>query len=369
MSRKLLSYFIVITLILVGSVLGYFYQINKQKPLAEPIVPQAAKKEIPAATAPETIDTTDWKLYQNKKYGYEMKYPSDWDIITANLAPAEDFSAPVFSLSEAKILSQVSIGNIHEITPGETIETGLPWADSKSQLNEKRWIKVDGKNAILVEFFQSSLGRRNGKMGRARREIKVINGNLSYIITLDEENDDLEVLDSSRLWKNKAIMDAMAESFRFLDTAAIFEKPAGIVYANPVFGFTLALPEGWEKYQVSIQKDKGDDNHTYIYFMMPTTDKLGGAYDKNTGKLIPDMADIFVITATSLSTWNKDINSQECKTNPNPECPDESSVLAKNNKYVFTAHHGNGITPKDVQKFVTESAASGFFSGKFKLTN
>jgi putative hemolysin len=141
-----------------------------------------------------------------------------------------------------------------------------------------------------------------------------------------------------------------------------------MIYKNNEFNFSVTLPKEWEKYQVSIQKDKGDDKHTYIYFMMPTAEKSWtGSYDKNTGGVIPGMADIFVITANDLSTWNKDLNSKECKENPNPSCPYEGSVLAKNSKYVFDASYGNGLLPPDVQKFRAGDSAIKFLAGRFKL--
>jgi hypothetical protein len=141
-----------------------------------------------------------------------------------------------------------------------------------------------------------------------------------------------------------------------------------IIYKNTDYRFQVTFPKGWEKYQVSIQRDKGDDKHTYFYFMLPTTDKSwNGSYDKNTGGLIPGMVDIFVITANDLATWNKDLNSTECKQNPNPSCPFEGNVIAKNGKYVFDASYGNGLLPPDVQKFRVGKSAFEFLSGKFKF--
>jgi putative hemolysin len=144
--------------------------------------------------------------------------------------------------------------------------------------------------------------------------------------------------------------------------------PGGIIYTNTDYGFQVTLPKGWEKYQVSVQRDKGDDKHTYFYFMLPTSDKSWiGSYNKNTGKSIAGMVDIFVITANDLATWNKDLNSTECKENPNPSCPYEGSVVAKNNQYVFDAGYGNGLLPPDVEKFRSAKSAQEFLNGKFKL--
>ncbi|EKE19147.1 MAG: hypothetical protein ACD_9C00118G0001, partial [uncultured bacterium] len=167
--------------------------------------------------------------------------------------------------------------------------------------------------------------------------------------------------------------EAMLNSFRFLDKN-YFDNPdfeedmKKLSYSNEEFGFSVTLPEEWDKYQVSVQNDKGDDKHTYIYFMMPTVDKSwGGSFNKNTGKAIPGMVDIFVITATDLATWNNDTKSKECLENPNPSCPQIESVIGKNEKYVFTASYGNGTLPSDVEKFIEEGSAAKFLQGKFEI--
>lgn len=38
------------------------------------VEPQETVSEI----TPAEIDTSDWKIYRNEKYGFEVKYPSTW---------------------------------------------------------------------------------------------------------------------------------------------------------------------------------------------------------------------------------------------------------------------------------------------------
>lgn len=41
----------------------------------------AAESELESETEPETgIDTSDWQIYRNEEYNYEMKYPKDWTV-------------------------------------------------------------------------------------------------------------------------------------------------------------------------------------------------------------------------------------------------------------------------------------------------
>jgi hypothetical protein len=224
MDRKFINYFIAITLILIASFLILLYLIGKQEQAAEPLVQPISKDKVSRTASPEKVNTADWKLYQNKKYGYEMKYPADWEISTLNNVPADDFSAPSFYSSKSyengsKSHPELMIGNIHKIESRETIETNLPLgAGSDYILIDKKPMEIGGRDAMFVEYFQASYGRTNGKMGKARQQIKVINNGTSYLISIDEEDEDIDVLDSSKLWKNKAIFDAILESFRFLNS-------------------------------------------------------------------------------------------------------------------------------------------------------
>ena len=58
---------IVLAVVLVGGVLSYqYYWLPKE---------EVKKSE----TETPKDETADWKTYRNTKYGYEIKYPNDWD--------------------------------------------------------------------------------------------------------------------------------------------------------------------------------------------------------------------------------------------------------------------------------------------------
>ncbi len=168
-------------------------------------------------------NTSGWKIYQNKSFGYEIKYPADWKILTLGNVPAETFSAPTFQSpecysKESGICSSFEVGSIHKVEAGETIESGIPLgAGSNFRIIENKLMKIGGENVNFVEFYQAGYGRRNGEIGKVRQQIKMIHDGNAYVISLDEENDSIKILDSSKYWKNKAVLEAMAETFRFAD--------------------------------------------------------------------------------------------------------------------------------------------------------
>jgi hypothetical protein len=216
MNRKISAVFAITVILLVGGFLAFVFSWQCNIKEATPSVVQKVIK------ANKEIDTSNWKLYQNKIYGYEIKYPEDWKIITLGNVEPETFSAPDFQSPECfekigKTCSDLMVGNIHKIEKGETIESDIPLgAGSNYRLISKKPMKVGGEDAVFVEYFQPGYGRRNGTMGVARQQIKVIHESTSYLISLDEENDGIKVLDSSKYWKNADVFDTIITSFEFL---------------------------------------------------------------------------------------------------------------------------------------------------------
>lgn len=380
MNKKILLTSIALITISIGGFLIYFFLVlvANNDPTVPSGVPESVRpieKELPKMEEP-AADTTNWKLYQNKQYGYELKYPANWEIGTTFNADPATFSAPSFSLpncleNDSGVCPDFMIGNIHKVEPGETIKRDISF-DANDKIIAEKNIKISGKDASFIEYYQASYGRRDGSMGLVRQEMKVIHNGVLYRIYISEIEYPSKTngIKTSADWKYRKTFEAMLKSFRFLEDSDVLptvNTASGVLYTNKEFGFSVLLPLGWEKYQVSVQKDKGDDKHTYIYFLMPTTDKNASAYDKNTGKLIAGLTDIFAITATDLDTWNHDANSKECKENPTPDCLEIGNVVGKNSQYVFSASYGNGIIPKDAQKFVEEGSAAKFLSGKFNL--
>lgn len=375
MNKKVSIVMAILIVVLVGGLMAVLILLMGKRNQAVILEVPSVVQKSHVADATKDAKVNEWEIYQNTAYGYELEYPADWKIGTTFGADPKTFSAPGFTpvdCVDGTVCPSFAIGNVHEIAGGESVE-GDVRVNTSDKVIARSEIEISGEKAYFVEYYQTSYGRKDGGTGLVRQEIKLIHKNTVYRFYIDEYNPDINKIKTSADWEYKKVFEHMLETFKFvennaMDNPQIEKTTEEISYVNKDFKFSVALPTGWEKYQVSVQRDKGDDNHTYIYFMLPTSDKSwSGAYDKNTGKIIPGMVEIFVITAKDLATWNKDIASKECLNNPTPDCPDVNDVLAKDAKYVFTASYGNGMLPVDLQKFVKKGTATEFLEGKFKL--
>ena len=77
LNKKFAITFVVLLLLGGGAYAGISYWQNQQ--VVNEVVPTFSSR--PLATAdPNT--TADWKTYTNTQYGFEFKYPADWDLFT-----------------------------------------------------------------------------------------------------------------------------------------------------------------------------------------------------------------------------------------------------------------------------------------------
>jgi len=90
-------------LISLGVILGLRLSL-KQKP--QPTPPQSV--QAPAISQPtqapqqkqEPIDTSNWKTYRNEEYGFEVRYPTNWEVEESNLFVYEDKYMPSIEFGE-----------------------------------------------------------------------------------------------------------------------------------------------------------------------------------------------------------------------------------------------------------------------------
>ncbi|MDD2935099.1 MAG: hypothetical protein PHX25_01350 [Candidatus Pacebacteria bacterium] len=68
---------ILISIIVLGIILGGFYLISKTGNQSDDV---NNTNEIATTTEQTLLDTSDWETCRNDEYGYEFKYPKDWYI-------------------------------------------------------------------------------------------------------------------------------------------------------------------------------------------------------------------------------------------------------------------------------------------------
>jgi hypothetical protein len=74
---------IIVAVIALGATAVYIVQRQeagkvRQKGVATTPEKPVVQPEEPTTTGP--IDTANWKVYRNKEYGFELKYPKEWEI-------------------------------------------------------------------------------------------------------------------------------------------------------------------------------------------------------------------------------------------------------------------------------------------------
>src|SRR3989338_1795235 len=83
MNRKIIITIIsLIILVLIGGGVVWYLKVYKSAP-NQPVTKNGGNA---TATSTEEIDTSDWLTYRDEQYGFEVKYPREWDIQNGNPA-------------------------------------------------------------------------------------------------------------------------------------------------------------------------------------------------------------------------------------------------------------------------------------------
>ena len=266
MNKKISTAIVVFVIVLVGGLLTVLFLMNERSMIKNPETAEIVPKNNEVKTT-ASINITDWKVYKNTAYNYELKYPADWIIGTTFGANPETFSAPSFTPANCfddGVCPSFSVGNVHEIGKDEKIEDGIS-LNTEDRIIAKGEIEISGEKASFVEYYQASYGRGDGGMGLVRQEIKLIHNNTMYRFYIEEHNSDINKIKTSNDWKYKKVFEDMLESFVFTDskkteTSSSLQNSSQAPSSEEELVSVLADKYQKEEKEVSItiKKEEGD---------------------------------------------------------------------------------------------------------------
>lgn len=165
---------------------------------------QKNKALSPAAQQPQALtaatstpdETADWKTYRNDKYGFEMRYPLDWQeqlygdgIAFLSASTIEYYKQGVYT----DIIPDIGISILSNPDNGPIEEIRKDWYASYPT---KEKITIDGHSAIRYDTTTSE-----------PPAVLIDNGKTSIVVGLYRKEDD----------RNKQIFDQALSTFKFTD--------------------------------------------------------------------------------------------------------------------------------------------------------
>jgi len=129
---------VILGLIVEGGILGYLRYFEKEIKVIT---------QISEIKKPEYQKIANWKIYKNEEYGFEIKYPEDWEVEESKIG--HEKPSPIFSIhkkgEDPKTDSRVSSITIFP----EGFSTSLP-----DDINMKeKTIYLSGKKANSLQFL------------------------------------------------------------------------------------------------------------------------------------------------------------------------------------------------------------------------
>lgn len=69
-----------IVIVIFLGVFGYFAFIKKFEPIPQQPTSTTTQTKTPTPTTTPKDETANWKVYRNDTYGFELKYPDNWEV-------------------------------------------------------------------------------------------------------------------------------------------------------------------------------------------------------------------------------------------------------------------------------------------------
>ena len=145
-----------LSLILLASLtLAALVYVQITKP--EPSIPVNTNQNANINQGAE-IDTSNWKTYKNEQYGFEFKYPGDWDFATY---PEEQKNRPEFTIFNHEWTPYGADGDLSiNLVLNEASSDLDSWFDKNDKYNEEKitdLIKKSKDNLVGSEITRDDL--------------------------------------------------------------------------------------------------------------------------------------------------------------------------------------------------------------------
>ena len=198
------------------------------------------------STAVKVEDTSNWKVYRNQEYGFEFKYPNDW-----NLKENKEYF-------NGKLTTEVLLStNFDDLAPiiQFFITPNVNTTNSENIEPYGEWTTIISKESVIIAGIKTNRYVTSGPDAPNHTEISLVKNNNLFSI-------DTNIRDADLL---KNVFDKILSTFKFIEPV---DTSTWKTYTNTKYGFEFKYPEDWEikestwsdtSYVVEIE----DKNHSF----------------------------------------------------------------------------------------------------------
>lgn len=176
-----------------------------------------------------SMDTSDWKTYQNEKYGYSIRYPESFTIFTDKNNKTETVTAPASNstgvfLTDNKAHLFCCEPSLIRVEVFDTIITDL-----EKFAQEKGNLQTDNAYRVIKKGYEAFQGERAYRIYSSMgidspgNSIVFVHGNKTFFIQYNTD---------------QSPFDDIIQSFQFIDTMQESWK----TYRNEKYGFEFKYP-------------------------------------------------------------------------------------------------------------------------------